>query len=280
MKHCFLIILLISVITTGIFLPYMPGDYDYFAVGLSCICQFAAFISLLLVPVGLTWCIKDFTRKNKNRETVLYPFYLKKIALVITVFIIPAAALGAFASHNRFSAIIILISGVFILIKIHKKINNPKSLQSIRYSAIPYYFIFIPLAVLYIRTAFIEKVKNQSTAFVIKQSEQLIQDIEAYKNTNGHYPVSLQSTIEDYHTFVSGIPRFQYELHGNAYNLYFEQFSDMIGTQEIVMYNKLDEQQMTVHNQDLLRIPYNNILHGYHKVVQLPDQHWKIFYFD
>jgi len=54
----------------------------------------------------------------------------------------------------------------------------------------------------------------------------------------------------------------------------------MLGTEEIVMYNKLDEQEMTVHNQDLLRIPYNNISHGHHKVVQLPDQHWKIFYFD
>ncbi len=115
---------------------------------------------------------------------------------------------------------------------------------------------------------------------MIQQSEQLITDIEAYKKTNGHYPVSLHSTIEDYHTEVSGIPRFHYELKGDAYNLYFEQISNMLGTEEIVMYNKLDEQEMTVHNQDLLRIPYNNIIHGYHKVRELPQKHWKIFYFD
>jgi hypothetical protein len=143
-----------------------------------------------------------------------------------------------------------------------------------------YYFILVPLTVLFIRMTFLEKVKNKSTDFVIKQSVQLIQDIETYKKTNGQYPSSLQSTIEDYKTSVSGIERFHYEPNGDAYNLYFEQFSDMIGTQEIVMYNKLDEHEMTVHNQDLLRIPYNSILHGHHKVIQMPKQHWKIFYFD
>lgn len=105
-------------------------------------------------------------------------------------------------------------------------------------------------------------------------------DIEAYKKTNGHYPVSLLSTIEDYQPRVSGIPRFYYEQSGEAYNLYFEQFSDIMGMQEIVMYDNLDEHEMTVHSQDLLRLAPANVLRGYHKFVELPQQHWKIFYFD
>jgi hypothetical protein len=144
----------------------------------------------------------------------------------------------------------------------------------------PYYFILIPVVVIFIRLTFLEKVKNNSTDFAIRQCELLIQDIELYKKTNGHYPVSLLSTIKDYKPQISGIPRFHYELKGNAYNIYFEQFLTMLGTEEIVMYNKLDEQEVTLHNQDLLRIPYNSILHGHDKIVQMPIPHWKIFYFD
>lgn len=151
---------------------------------------------------------------------------------------------------------------------------------SVSDNIMPYYFIVIPVSVLFVRMTWLEKVKDERTDFVIKKSEQLIADIEAYKKTNGHYPISLLSTIEDYKTFVSGIPRFYYELNGDAYNLYFEQFSNVIGTEEIVMYNKLGEHEMTVHDQDLLRIAPENILRGYHKVADHPQPHWKIFYFD
>src|SRR5688572_11623620 len=278
MKHVFLILLVITIMVIGVFLPFIHGDYDYFSVGISSAIQFAAFASLLLIPIGLIWCLMDFFKRN--HETVRHPARFRKIALGITVIIILAAALGAFASNNRFSAIIILLAGPFILSRINKKRKELKSENTVRNSITPYYLIFIPMVVISIRLTLFEQFKNQSTDYVIQQSEQLIQDIESYKKTNGHYPLSLLSTIEDYRTNVSGIDRFHYELKGDAYNLYFEQFSEMLGTEEIVMYNKLDEHEMTVHNQDLLRIPDQQIIRGYHQVKKLPQSHWKIFYFD
>ena len=155
-----------------------------------------------------------------------------------------------------------------------------KGLHSVPDNIGPYYFIFIPLSIVFIRLTYLEKVKDKTTDFVITQSEQLIHDIEEYKKTNGYYPISLLSTIEDYKPSVSGIQRFHYELNGDAYNLYFEQISNMLGTEEIVMYNKLGEHEMTVHNQDLLRIAPASILRGYHKVADHTRKHWKIFYFD
>lgn len=280
MKNFIIILLTIAIIVTAIFLPYFHGDYDYFAVGISYIVQFASFASLLLVPIGLAWGIKNFVNSKNNNETNPYPVYLGKIVFVVLVLIILAAALGSFVGNSKFFAIIILGISVYVLIEARKKWNKLALSYSTGYSAMPYYFIFIPLIVVVIRLTYFEKVKDKSTDFVIKQSELLIKDIEAYKKANGHYPISLQSTIEDYHTSVSGIQRFYYEPSGSAYNLYFEQVSNMLGTQEIVMYNKLDEQEMTVHNEDLLRIAPENILRGYHKVANLPQQHWKIFYFD
>ncbi|WP_153800360.1 hypothetical protein [Foetidibacter luteolus] len=274
MKHILTILLTIVIILTGIFLPFIHGAYDYFAVGLSYIFQFGIFASLPLVPTGLIWLILNVTNRQ-NERTVKYPLYLRRAIFIIAIIIGLASALGAFASDNRFSAMAILGIGICLFL-VRKKVN----LRPIPNGFIPYYLFVIPLAVISIRLAYFESAKDKSTDFVIKQSEQLIQDIEAYKRTNGHYPTSLLSTIEDYHTGVSGISRFHYELRGNAYNLYFVQTSNMLGTEEIVMYNKLDKQEMTVHNQDLLRKPYDLIIHGHHKVQQLPQKHWKIFYFD
>lgn len=223
MKHIFIILLTIAIIVTGIFLPYIHGDYDNFAVGLSCIFQFGGFASLLLVPVGLIWLILNISG-GQNKQSAIYPLYFKRTALIITTIIVLAAALGAFVSNNRFSAMIILGIGIFLFI-FRKKI---KSLFPFSDSIMPYYFIIIPLAVLLIRITFLETIKNKTTDFVIIQSEQLIQDIEAYKKANGYYPVSLLSTIEDYKPRVSGIPRFYYERNGDAYNIYFEQASEML----------------------------------------------------
>ncbi len=275
MKHIFIISFVIAILTTGIFLPYVYGEYDNFVVGLSHIFQFGSFASLLLVPAGLIWLILNHLSTGRNKQPATYPRGIRRAALVITSIILFAAALGALASGSRFSAIAILGTGVFLFI-VRKKMN----FKFVPNSIMPFYFIVIPLTVCSIRISLLEKAKDHATDFVIKQSAELIQDIESYKNTNGHYPLSLLSTIEDYKPLIASIPQFYYELKGNAYNIYFEQMSTMLGTEEIVMYNRLDEQEMTVHNQDLLRIPYGNILHGHHKIVQLPNAHWKIFYFD
>ena len=276
MKHVIAILTAIVAISTGIFLPYIHGDYDRFAVGIFYILQFAAFASLLFAPLGILLLILNIVNR-KNAEAVKYPLYARKTVFVVIVLIVLAAALGAVAANSRFSAIIILVLGGFSLFILFNKVKGLLSdLDSIR----PYYFIFIPLSVVFIRLAYLEKVKDKATDFVITQSEQLIHDIEAYKKVNGYYPISLLSTIEDYKPSVSGIQRFHYELNGTAYNLYFEQISNMLGTQEIVMYNKLGEHEMTVHNQDLLRIAPANIRRGYHRVADHTRKHWKIFYFD
>lgn len=278
MKHLGLVMLITVLIILGIFLPYIPGDYDCLAIVLSGVFQFAAFASLPLVPIGLIWCFIEIVKGRRIDDAVKNR--IRKVYFGVTVMIILAAALGAFASNSRFTSIIILVIGFFVFSKIGRKGKEVAYVESGRYSLTPYYLIFIPLIVLVVRISFLEKVKANATNFVIKQGEQLIQDIEAYKKANSHYPISLQSTIEDYKPSVSGIRRFHYEPNGSAYNLYFEQFSDMLGTEEIVMYNGLDEHEMTVHNQDLLRISPENILRGYHAVETLTTPHWKIFYFD
>lgn len=107
----------------------------------------------------------------------------------------------------------------------------------------------------------------------------MIEDIEKYKERVGHYPVSLQSEWGDYKPRIRGVERYYYELNGEAYNVYFEQFSYKFGTREFVMYNKLDQQEFTTHDMDLLQLEPSAIYRGYHFSEKL-DPHWKRFEFD
>lgn len=278
MKHFAIFILIITTVLVCIFLPYSPGEYDYFTVALSSIFQFSVFPSLLFIPIGIVWGMLDGVEGRRTNSASKHVIYLKNLSLAILVLIMLAAALGATVLNSNLLGIIILMLAAFVFVKISKKTRslNTNPVKKI----IPYYLIFVPLTLFLIRNAFIEKAKNWSTSYVIAQSGVLVNDIESYKNKYGHYPLSIQSTIEDYKPSIRGVKRFQYEQSGRAYNLYFEQFSDMVGTEEIVMYNKLDEQQMTVHNEDLLRIPSEQIIRGYHLTGNLNEPHWKYFLFD
>jgi hypothetical protein len=118
----------------------------------------------------------------------------------------------------------------------------------------------------------------------IHNSAPLIAAIEQHRAKNGRYPTSLHSVAQDYHPGVMGVDKYRYEPHGEAYNLFFEQFSDKFGTQEFVVYNPLDEQVMTVHAADLLEMTPQQLAldrtRGYYAVNNASQPHWKYFWFD
>ena len=150
------------------------------------------------------------------------------------------------------------------------------------FSAIPFYLVCVPLLIFLLRSVFLEGLVTSSRSYAIYNAGPLIRDIEGYKLKKGFYPNSLLSVVKDYKTNVRGIPLYHYEPAGEAYNLYFEQNSDKFGIREIVMYNKLNQQEMTSHDQDLLLLSENELRQqrGYLKAQRLPDLHWKYFWFD
>lgn len=188
--------------------------------------------------------------------------------------------MGATIHHNLSLAIITFAICIYNISKLWVSFRSVKNTGRKQFNPAPFYLVCIPIAVVLIRWMFIIPATDFSRNHAIRQSGQLINDIELYFNRTGHYPVSLLSVWGDYDPSVRGIDRFHYELNGKAYNLYFEQFSHEIGVIEIVMYNKLNEHEMTSHNMDLLQIAPENIRRGYHVVGDLPIPHWKYFWFD
>ena len=135
---------------------------------------------------------------------------------------------------------------------------------------------------MFFRFLLIEPATEFSRNYAIRQSEALIQDIEAYQKKYGTYPVSLLSLNVDYKPSVLGIQKFHYEPQGNAYKIYFEQFCYVLDSKEIVMYNKLDEHSMNTHEMDILEFTGNElaIRRGDRRKFDLPQPHWKYFWFD
>jgi hypothetical protein len=196
--------------------------------------------------------------------------------------VIIVVTLGAFGNKNRSLGIITLVFCIYIFSKLMRRLKQMKNAANGSFDRAPLYFICIPIVVALIRFMLIVPAKEYSRSYAIRQSEQLIQDIEAYHKKNGQYPLSLLSVNKDYEPSVIGIKEYHYEPFGNAYNLYFEQFADELDIKEIVMYNKLDEHAMTSHDMDILEYSGEelNIRRGDKHKYDLPIPHWKYFKFD
>jgi hypothetical protein len=278
-RHVILIILITAVLFVCMFRPYMAGEYDAFATEISSIVQFGSLAGLLLVPIALIVLLIDFIFW-KGKVPARHATTFRRANLIVSGIITAAAALGAFAMQSMTVAYAILASGVFVMTRYWTRIERLRTQGDKGLGPAPYYLLCIPLVICVVRFVALGRAKEYSTALVIQNSAQLIHDIESYKLSHGQYPISIQSAIDDYSPMMSGVRRYQYERHGQGYNVYFEQFSDRIGTQEIVMYNALGEHAVTVHNQDLLREAPANIVQGYYEAIELPQKHWKVFLFD
>ena len=260
--HFTRMLLIILAILVCMFLPFIPGRYDGLAVTLSFIAQVLAVAGLVLVPIGILWLI---FKRHKFALAAL-------LAGCVMVFGVVAAALET--RHLSFGIIFLLLYGYFFF-RVMRGIKNV-------HASAAWYLILIPIITALVRFIFIGPATEYSRNYAIGQSRPLIQGIETYYQRNGVFPVSLLALHQDIEPFVTGIEKYHYEPNGNAYNLFFEQFSHVLGVREIVLYNKLDEHVMTSHDADLIELSPQqlSLQRGYFTVLDLPQPHWKRFLFD
>ncbi|MBD2701178.1 hypothetical protein IC229_11065 [Spirosoma sp. BT702] len=239
--------------------------------------QLASIVGLLFIPVGLFWGISQrINRRKQPHEIKTYAF----IALVISCFVTLGAATGAFISGSLSLGIILFVAFGYSARKAIARIQQLDGNTTFRY--VPLYLVFIPVILFLVRFSLLKPATDFSRNYIISQSKKLIDDIEGFRIRTGHYPTSLISVWEDYKPGIRSVKRYYYEPYGQAYNLYFEQFSSELTVKEIVMYNPLDAQEMTSHNQDLLILSSADLTmqRGYFRTYKLQQPHWKSFWFD
>jgi hypothetical protein len=149
----------------------------------------------------------------------------------------------------------------------------------------PLYLVFIPLVSLLLQLTLAASATESSRNRAIRMSAQLINEIEKHHAAHGSYPGSLLAVWKDFEPSVVGVEKFHYAPNGDAYNLFFQQprfLLDNLGTQEFVMYNKLDEHVMTSHAAWILGASPEQLeaRQGWYAVHNASSPHWKSFLFD
>jgi len=254
------------------FRPFMPGRYDHLAVTISFMAQIFSFASIILVPLGLLWILGrrdkgDIGNRNKRFKTV---------SLIFLVLVAISVSIAPFSQNNLSFAVIFLGISFSSIVGTYIKNKKSTSLTNPIYDKTPLYLILIPLIVVVVRFTYIDKAVNFSRELAVRNSEELIHKIENYFDKNGQYPISLQALSSDIMPQVIGIHQYFYEPNGNAYNLYFKQFSDELDVHEIVMYNKFEEHFFAAHALDILEFTGEELAlrRGDRRRFKLMAPHW------
>jgi hypothetical protein len=277
-KHLFGIVAAIVLVLFCTFLPFLPGRYDPLAVPLSAMAQGGALVGLVLVPFGLLWILAD----RSQRLTKSRPVF-RALALIASALVWIAVFFAGLTMSGYTLGVVVLVMWFIVFNVLYIWFRRSGRDAQAR-SALPFYFVIVPVVVVLLQFAFLQRAVEFSRNRAIENSAPLIGAIEDYRVANGRYPTSIHAVWPDFLPYVVGIEQYYYEPHGESYNLFFEQFAYSFGTQEFVMYNPRDEHVMTSHAMDLLEFTPAQLAiertRGHHARNDAPQPHWKYFWFD
>lgn len=278
MKHVFRIIAISTVVIVCTLLPFLPGRFDSMAVPLSAMALVAGTGGLVLVPVGVFWLAAERSQRLARGR------YLGRLlAAAASLFVCAATALAAIAQSGFALGIIAVVLCAYVVYRslpMFKQTGGELPASDM----LPLYLIILPVVIATMQHAFLDHAVTFSRNRAIRNSASLITAIELHRRTYGRYPVSLWSVNPDFWPGVIGIPKYHYEPSGDAYNLFFEQFTHRLGVREFVMYNPRDEHAMTSHAVDILELAPEQLAidrtRGHNALHATPHPHWKYFWFD
>ena len=245
-------------------LPFLPGAYDPLALPLSTIARFGTIAALVFVPVGLTVRYRTFGAATIVAST-LFCLFVSLLAWM------NSTALG----------VLTLTVGLAAISRLVRRWKQGSGV-AVSTRAMASYFVVLPIAVLALQRTIVPRAVEFSRERAIRNSGQLIADIEQYRAANERYPLSLHALWPDYKPRVMGIEKYHYEPSGESYNVFFENPALSFGTREIVVYNPRDEQNFTSHPMDLLQYPLErlNRARGYYASGNAAHPHGKYFWID
>jgi hypothetical protein len=276
-----------SIIVACMFLPFLPGGYDALAVTLSIMSQLFGIAGLLLVPLGAIWLTYELAVRAPNARTwrgkdLGFWFALASIGAATLVALI--VSLGAVIGAGPSLALGTIALWAYCAARFAGKLKAMATAEVRTFNPAPLYLVVLPIVAAAFKFTLVAPAVEFSRSRAIRNSARLIADVEHYRAANGRYPASLLSVWEDYHPGVIGIEAYRYEPSGDAYNLFFEQFSDRFGTREFVMYNPRNQQAMTSHKMDRLQLSPQELVieqtRGHNAVHDASHPHWKYFWFD
>ena len=278
-KHILGIVAAIAFVVFCTLYPFLPGSYDGLAVAISEMAHIFGILGWMLVAIGVLW-IAAYGSKRMVQKRKTFPL----MAMITSTLVWFGVVLGAIVQSGFVLGMAIVVLWLWLFRKAWANARQTSTTASDRASAIPFYLVLVPAMVALLQWAFVERAIESSRNRAILNSAPLVAAIENYRARNGKYPTSLLAEWPDFKPDVVGIREYRYEPHGEAYNLVFEQFNYRFGTREFVVYNPRDEHVMTAHAVDILELTPEQLVvertRGHNARYDLPQPHWKIFWFD
>lgn len=264
-------ILIAAVLCLVMVLPYLPGRFDASAATLSFVVQVAAYVSLLMVPIGLAWMVS-------RRRFRLW----QRLALLLAVLVAFVITMAAVFSNQFAIGVMLGVGALILLRRAYERSRADLDHVGHKRNPIPFYLVCVPLMLVTFRATVIPRAAAWSRDRTIQHSRTLIAEIESFRQRRGHYPVSLQSLNRDVPSGVVGIERFHYEPSGEAYNLFFVRPHVELDAREVVMFNPRDEHRFTSHELDILQYDGEqlDLRRGDRRRTRLSHPHWISILFD
>jgi hypothetical protein len=268
--------------------PFLPGDYDAMAMALSTTVQSIGMLGLLLVPIGVLWLIYEIRKQSKRKSGLPNTnrgFSFAQASLIAASLVTILVSLLALLSGGLSFGVLTFALGLYGISRSMPGLRRLRTAEPESINAAALYLIFLPIFLLSIQIMLSAPATEFSRNRAITNSNEFIRDIEAYRDTYGHYPVSLAAMWKDYYPDVVGIEKFHYSPFGESYNLFFEQprfLLDNLGTREWVVYNPKDEHRMFSHTAWFLLLTPEQLerSQGWYEVHNASTPHWKYFWFD
>jgi hypothetical protein len=261
-------------------LPFLPGRHDSLAVPLSLMAQVVGTVGLVVVPFGALWIVAERSQRFARKR-----YAVALVVLIATSFVWVLVCLAGAVQSGFALGLLTLALWGYVAHKAWPGLTRLRGATPQTSPAhAPFYLVTVPVAVALLQLALVGPAIAFSRDRAIRNSASLIAAIEQYRTRHGRYPASLLSVNPDCWPGVIGISGYRYEPNGDAYNLFFEQFTYRLGTREFVMYNPRDEHIMTSHAMDLLELTPEQLelerTRGHYAVHDTPNPHWKYFWFD
>lgn len=270
------------------FYPFMPGRHDRLATTLSGMVQVLAFSGLLMAAIGTLWLGDELLRLRARRQGSVPPrarrHWFALSAMAASAVVAAGVAASAAVHTGPSLAVVMLVLWACMVRRGLASVRHSRFADDDRLNPAPVYLILVPGVLVLARLLFLPSAVESSRHRAIEGSAEFIRAIESYRAAHGRYPVSLASVHHDYDPPTVGVERYHYEPHGQSYNVFFEQPTFPVGTQEFVLYNPVEEHVMIVHNQDLLESSPEQVEQErrYHARAARDAgvRHWKYFWFD
>jgi hypothetical protein len=268
--------------------PFLPGKFDPCAMTLSIMAQLFGVLGLLLVPPGVLWLVNELRKRARQRRNPPHAdkgYWFGMVSVIVASFVAIVISLFALVGSGIFLGCLTLALWFYIVFRLIPGLKRLKTVESGELNPTPIYLIVIPVASLLFQLTLAAPATEFSRNLAIRNSAELINEIERHRAASGRYPSSLLAVHQDYHSSVVGIDGFHYAPHGDAYNLYFEQprfLLDNFGTREFVMFNKLDGHVMPSHAAWILTWSPEQLSanQGWYEAHDASSPHWKYFWFD